>query len=221
MNKIFLIAFFYVIFFQQNNFAQVRQEMGFFGGTSYYLGDINQSKQFYAPSPSAGALYKLVLNKRTALCAHAYYAQFRGNDLDFKNQYQQNRNISFSASLIDINATYEFNFLPFQFDARQPVFSPFLFVGLGYEVMLQSKYKVGNHFAIPFGFGIKYFLSKKVTLGADWSFRKTFLDGIDGIVNPGETKDKSSISNTDWYSFAGIFITFRLFDHTGDCPAYH
>ena len=194
--------------------------MGVFGGTSYYLGDINQSRQFYAPSPSAGALYKLALNKRTAISARAYYAQFRGNDHDFNNQFQQNRNISFSASLVDINAVYEFNFLPFQFDAREPIFSPYLFVGLGYEIMIQSKYNVNNHFTVPFGMGVKYMLSKNATIGVEWSFRKTFMDGIDGIENPGETKYKSSISNTDWYSFAGIFITFRLFDHTGDCPAY-
>jgi hypothetical protein len=221
MNKIFLATILNLIFFLQYNQAQVIHQFGIFAGTTYYMGEINPSRQFYDPSPSAGLLYKLVLNKRAALGAHVYYAQFKGNDHDFSNEYQQNRAVSFSASLLDINATYEFNFLPFEFNARKTVFSPFLFVGLGYEYMLQSTYKVSNHFAIPFGVGIKYLASRKMTIGAEWSFRKTFLDNIDGIANPGETKYKSSISNTDWYSFAGIFITFRLFDHTGDCPAYH
>jgi len=220
MSKIFLATLLYLILFQQNNTAQVKHEMGFFAGTSYYMGDINPARQFYDPSPSAGVLYKMVLNKRSALAAHAYYAQFRGNDHDFSNTYQQQRGISFSASLIDINASYEFNFLPFEFNGRKTIFSPFLFVGLGYEVMLQSKYNVPNHFSIPFGTGIKYIVSKRMTAGVEWSFRKTFLDKIDGVENPGEEKYKSSISNTDWYSFAGIFITFRLFDHSGDCPAY-
>jgi len=220
MNKIFLATLLYLTFCLQPNSAQIHQ-FGVFAGTSYYMGEINPSRQFYDPSPAGGILYKRILNKRAALGAHIYYAQLRGNDKDFSNLYQQNRAISFSASMLDINAFYEFNFLPFEFDARKTVASPYLFVGLGYEYMLQSKYKVNNHFAIPFGIGAKYLLSRKMTIGAEWSFRKTFLDKIDGIVNPGESKYKSSISNTDWYSFAGIFITFRLFDHTGDCPAYH
>jgi hypothetical protein len=220
MNKIILVFISYLIIFQQNSIAEKKHEGGLFVGTSYYLGEINPSRQFYAPSLAVGAMYKLSLNKRDALRIHAYYGQFRGSDRDFNNQYQQNRNVSFSASLLDINAIFEYNFLPIHFNARQRAFSPFLFVGLGYEFILQSQNNIGNHFAVPFGVGVKYLVSKKVTVGAEWSFRKTFRDNIDGLENPGETKYKSSISNTDWYSFAGFFITFRLFDHSGDCPAY-
>ncbi len=220
MNKIILFFISYLIIFQLNSSAQTKYEIGLFAGTSYYMGEINPSRQFYAPSPAAGAMFKWSLNKRDALRFHAYYGHFRGSDRDFNNQFQQNRNASFSASLLDINAIYEYNFLPFQFNAHKRTFSPFLFVGLGYEFILQSQNNIGSHFAVPFGVGIKYFVSKKVTVGAEWSFRKTFRDNIDGLENPGETKYKSSISNTDWYSFAGFFITFRLFDHSGDCPAY-
>jgi hypothetical protein len=222
MNKIILFSLLFLICFKQNSIAQtkIKHEVGAFAGTSYYMGEINPANQFYAPSPAGGVIYKLLIDKRSALGAHVYYGQFRGSDSDFNNQYQQNRNASFAASLLDINAFYEFNFLPFNFNARKRVFSPFLFVGLGYEIKLQSQSNIGNHFAVPFGMGVKYLASRKVTVGAEWSFRKTFRDNIDGLENPGESMYKSSISNTDWYSFAGIFITFRLFDHSGDCPAY-
>lgn len=203
----------------QNNFYK-KKEAGVFIGTSYYLGDINPTRQFYSPRPSFGGLFKYYLNDRHCLRVHGFYGQFSARDADFQNEFQQARNGHLSASLLDINAVYEFNFLPFKYNDRKRVFSPYLFGGFGYEFKLTGQTDIGNHFAIPFGTGIKYMASRKVTLGAEWSFRKTFKDNIDGIVDPGKPADKSIISNNDWYSFAGFFITFRLFDNSGNCPVY-
>ena len=200
--------------------AQTKKEAGFFLGTSYYIGDINPTRQFYNPSPSVGVMFKLFFNDRHCLRFNGLYGQFKGNDKDFSNEYQQFRNESFSASLLDVSTIYEFNFLPFRFNDRKIVFSPFLFGGLGYDFIISSKYPIGNHFSIPFGTGIKYMASRKVTLGIEWSFRKTFKDNIDGVEDPGLASENSLISNKDWYSFAGFFITFRLFDNTGNCPVY-
>jgi hypothetical protein len=200
--------------------AQIIREGGLFAGTSYYMGDINPATQLYAPSPSFGAIYKINFNPRFVLRFQANYGQFRGSDSDFKNAWQQNRNTSFSASVLDINAGYEVNFLPYKPIDREVIFSPFLFVGIGYEFIIASQYNINNHISVPFGVGIKYMASKKITIGTEWTFRKTFQDNIDGVENPGQPSDKSFINNTDWYSFAGFFITFRLFDHSCDCPVY-
>lgn len=199
---------------------QKLREAGFFAGTSYYMGDINPSKQFYTPAPSVGVLFKFCFNDRHCLRFHGIYGQFRGNDLDFNNEFQQHRAASFSTSILDVSSIYEFNFLPFNYDPRKISFSPFLFGGLGYELILQSQGNAGNHLAIPFGTGIKYHVNRTTTIGAEWSFRKIFTDKVDGVLNPGKPSDKSVISHNDWYSFAGFFITFRLFDHSGNCPVY-
>jgi hypothetical protein len=196
------------------------REAGFFAGTSYYMGDINLSRQFYSPAPSFGVLFKYRLNDRHCLRFHGLYGQFRGNDLDFNNDFQQHRAASFSTAILDINAIYEFNFLPFGYNPRKINFTPFLFGGVGYELVLQSQGNTGNHVALPFGAGVKYLLNRTTTVGFEWSFRKNFTDNIDGVQNPGKPIDKSVISHNDWYSFAGFFITFRLFDHIGDCPVY-
>lgn len=200
--------------------AQTKKEGGFFLGTSYYLGDINPTRQFYDPSPSLGGLFKFYLNNRHCLRFSCYYGQFRGSDRDFSNEYQQVRNKSFSATLLDINAIYEFDFLPFKYDPRIKAISPFLFGGVGYDFPIRTQYAIGPHFSIPFGMGVKYMISRKVTIGSEWSFRKTFQDNIDGVVSPGGSSENSLLSNKDWYSFAGFFITFRLFDNTGNCPVY-
>ena len=61
-------------------------------------------------------------------------------------------------------------------------------------------------------------VAKRVTAGAEWSFRKSFNDRIDGLENPSGVH--SVIHNNDWYSFMGIFITYKFFNFAGDCPAY-
>ena len=202
------------------SFAQKKSDLGFFAGTSYYLGDINPAQQFYSPSFAFGGLYRLALNRREVLRANVMYGTVKGRDKDFSNLYQQLRNAAFSASIIDASLLYEFNFLPVVFQPRKINFSPYTFAGIGYEIILSSSYNTRSHFSVPFGTGIKYIVNEKVTLGIEWSFRKTFQDGIDGVPNPGEEKYQSPINNKDWYSFAGIFITFRLFDKTGNCPVY-
>jgi hypothetical protein len=224
MYKIVSILVFSVILPVTKTNAQPKSEAGFFAGTSYYLGDINPSRQFYSPSLAAGAMMKIYFNERHCLRFQGIYGQFQGNDHDFANEYQQFRNASFSASLLDFSAIYEFNFLPFRYNDRKTIFSPFLFGGVGYDVVLKAwnraNVPVSNHLVLPFGTGIKYLMSKKVTVGFEWGFRKTFIDNIDGVENPGQPNDKSLLSNKDWYSFAGFFITFRLFDRSGECPVY-
>lgn len=218
--KLSRVLLFFFILISCSCFAQKRTDFGFFGGTSYYLGDINPARQFYSPSVSFGGIFRQSLNKREVICAHVYYGSVKGADRDFANSFQQARNASFSASMLDVNLTFEFNFFPVIFQPRVKTFSPYTFVGAGYEIILASSNNTPGHFSVPFGTGIKYVANNKITLGAEWGFRKTFMDTIDGVVNPGEEKYQSAINNKDWYSFAGIFITFRLFDKTGNCPVY-
>jgi opacity protein-like surface antigen len=211
---------FVFLFISVASFAQKRSDVGIFAGTSYYLGDINPSRQFYSPSFAVGGLFRQSLNRREVLRANLFYGSVKGNDKDFSNLYQQSRGKIFSASMVDASLLFEFNFFPVVFQPRKTTFSPYTFAGLGYEIILSSSNNTKSHFSVPFGTGLKYVVNEKLTMGVEWSFRKTFMDGIDGVTNPGEEKYQSAINNKDWYSFAGIFITFRLFDKTGNCPVY-
>jgi hypothetical protein len=198
--------------------AKSKYELGVFTGTSWYWGDINQTKLFYSPSPSGGFLYKYTLNPRENIRAHLNYAQFRGADRDFTNSYQLQRNASFNSILLDMGVCYELSYLKFKFNPRHRVLSPYLFGGLGWEHPITGNVK--SHFVIPFGTGVKYFYSNFINVGMEWSFRKTFQDQIDNVSNVGPDVYKSQLSNKDWYSFVGFFITFRLFDRNEECSAY-
>lgn len=217
---ILFIAFILISFNAYSGKQPKWTEGGFFAGTSYYLGDINPSLHFYRPSVSAGALIRWNLTDRYTLRSQLNYGKVTGNDLDFSNEYQHYRAASFSESMLDFQVVGEYNFFPFRFDQRKSVFSPYLFLGVGYAFVLESSTQNGSHFTIPFGIGVKYSLLKNVNIGMEWSFRKTFTDHVDGLVNPNAGKYHSSIFNKDTYSFAGFFITFGLFGGRKDCPVY-
>ena len=92
-------------------------------------------------------------------------------------------------------------------------------------------------FAIPFGIGFKANIGKFVCVGAEWGLRYTFTDYLDDVggtyydfstqnlspstlevveyfADPSDKKhydsQRYSTRKTDWYSFAGVFVTIRI-----------
>lgn len=101
--------------------------------------------------------------------------------------------------------------------------------------------------SFPFGLGFKYSLSKTVCFGGEWGMRKTNTDYLDDVSttyadpailssentpiaakladrsgDPNNTNlQRGNASNKDWYSFAGLFVTFKINrKRKGDCPTY-
>jgi hypothetical protein len=203
-------------------FAQRNANFGVFAGTSYYMGDINPNRHFYRASFSFGALYRINLNKRYAIRANAYVADLSGSDLDFPERKNPDRPLSpasFQTSLVDIALQVEFNFLPFTPNVGRWEYTPYLSVGIAEGMILGSNVDATNFTSLPFGAGVKVNLTSRISAGTEWSFRKTFSDHIDGVTNPSGTS--SLIHNNDWYSFLGVFITFKFFNFATDCPAYN
>jgi len=91
-------------------------------------------------------------------------------------------------------------------------------------------------FSMPFGLGVKYSVSKLIGVGAEWGMRKTSTDYLDDVsqtyyldlagTNPANASTKELASdpllshstgmqrgnsrNNDWYSFAGVSLTFKI-----------
>ena len=114
----------------------------------------------------------------------------------------------------------EFNFLPYNLMMRENDFiSPYVTAGMGAAIMpgLESPLVL----TVPFGLGLKVRVTQRLGLGGEWSFRKTFTDQIDGIENILISGAKhSNIHNNDWYSFAGLNITYNISKIRIECPAY-
>jgi hypothetical protein len=202
-------------------FTQRNANFGVFAGTAYYMGDINPNRHFYRPSLSLGALYRLNLNTRYAIRGSAYYAHLSGSDLDFPKILHPDRPLSpaiFTTSLIDLALQVEYNFLPFTPNVGKWSYTPYLTTGIAGALILGSDVTASYFISFPFGAGLKVNLTSRISAGAEWSFRKTFSDSVDGLENPSGTK--SILHNNDWYSFLGVFITFKFFNFAVECPAY-
>ncbi len=200
---------------------QPNTDAGIFGGLSYYLGDINPRMQFYRPSISAGVLLKHNFTAHHCLRANLFYGTLKGSDADFDNDYQQMRGQTFETSVVDCHVGYEFNFLPFITNRWKTTHTPYIFAGIGYSFIVSSTVDdLEGHVTIPFGIGYKYHINEIIGIGCEWGMRKTFTDKLDGVLNPGPDGSYSSTHNNDWYSFAGVFVTFRIFEKRIPCPAY-
>jgi hypothetical protein len=103
--------------------------------------------------------------------------------------------------------------------------------------------------AFPFGFGVKFHALGRLGFSLEWGLRKTFTDYLDDVsttyadpdvlfatqglvaveladrslVNPGEVntgRQRGNETNRDWYSFAGLTITYKIQPRRPDCAAY-
>ena len=210
-------------FYFYNVMGQSKTELGGFLGASYYQGDINKSKIFYSPSVAGGILLKYNFSKHFVVGLKGIYGHLKGSDSDFKNLENQLRNASFSESIIDLSCQFEFNFLPYTSSGyikkNDNRFTPYLSIGVGANFILGSG-NFENPLTIPFGLGIKYNIFERLTLGVEWNYTKTFNDKIDGVVNIQDASNTPVIHNDDWYSFCGVFLTYKLFKDKIDCPTY-
>jgi opacity protein-like surface antigen len=222
MKKILLLLLLLIAFFQLV-VAQSKTEIGVHLGASYYQGDINKSKVLYSPSMSYGVIVKYNLSKHLSARVEGIYGTIKGSDSDFNLSENIQRGASFSANLIDFSAVIEFNFMPYTSSGyikkNDERFTPFVFVGVGASIMLSSG-GFENPVTIPFGLGIKYNIFERLTLGLEWSYRKTFNDQIDGVINIQDDNNTPVIHNDDWYSFCGFFLTYKITRDKIKCPTY-
>ncbi len=216
MYKFILGILFFVV--SQSVYAQRSTEAGVAIGTGYYMGDINPSQQFYSSLPMFGFVYRYNIDPRYALKGSFNFGSLRGSDFDFNNEYQQLRAASFETNLVDISLQMEFNFQPyFALSTRDTKrFSPYVTSGVSYI----SSSSTSSSFAIPMGVGCKFLLVERLTLAAEWVFKKTFTDGLDGLKDPNNMNVKNKFHNDDWISFLGVTLTLQFFDNIR-CHAYN
>jgi len=198
--------------------AQRNADYGIFGGFSSYIGDINPTRVFYAPSPAAGIFYRYNLHPRQAIRMSLFAGGIRADDLDFNNSFQQNRAASFSGTVGELSAQFEFNFFDYSTFGRRYDYSPYLAAGLG--VTMVNSDGVAYVPVIPFSVGFKINIYKNLGLEAEYGFRKTFYDNFDGLNDFIDPADHNWLHNNDWYSFAGIALTWKMYNRLAGCPAY-
>jgi opacity protein-like surface antigen len=179
------------------------------GGAAAYQGETNPTyfavESAKALTPQAGLLLRYNYTPQWTFEFNAHYGSLIGNDADSDTDDRRRRGLSFRTDLITAALQANYNLFGFQpYNMEQP-FSPYVFVGAEYFhinpqaeyqgkwVDLQplgtegqgmagraSKYSLHN-IAIPVGAGLRWAVSEKWAVGAEFGMRKTFTDYIDDV----------------------------------------
>ena len=224
MFKTLVLFLLFFSFFSQTAEAQRKSDLGFFAGTSYYLGELNVYTPFYMPSLAFGPILRYNFNPRHSVRGHFIYNNLRGFDENYRtfdpNIADSDR--EFAASFVDLGLNFEFNWWPYKTAFRKTKYSPYVTAGVAYN--LNYDRRSVSHLNIPFGIGFKANLGKRLSGGVEHTVRKTFTDAIEGddpmYRNIGREDKIPLFGNSDWTMFTGIFLTYKIFEYRDDCPAY-
>jgi hypothetical protein len=213
--------------------GQHSADYGIFGGVSSCIGDINTNRLFYSPLPAAGLFYRYNLHPRQALRANIFVGGLEGSDLDFNNDFQRGRKNSFSGIVSEGAVQFEFNFLPYSTQGKRWNYTPYIAGGVGIAfIHITADILNPNTLSrnlidiftykpvIPFSLGFKINIYKNLGLEAEYGFRKTFYDKFDGLEDNIDPDHKAWLHNNDWYSFAGISFTWKIYNKLAGCPAF-
>jgi hypothetical protein len=238
------------IFMVPNGLKAQTLEIGASAGVSYYLGDINPAIPYVQSKLAYGAIARYNINRRWA----ARFSFTRGELIgdDAKSNKVENRNLNFKTNINDFSLVAEFNFWEYFTGSRKNYFTPYIFGGVGFftfkpfnfnGVNLQAHGTEGQQLgyedtdgvvrapynlwgvSLPFGFGFKYSLSRRLALGLEWGMRKTFTDYIDDISTTYYTTgdlvsdptgthsagmQRGNEANDDWYNFTLLSVTYKF-----------
>jgi len=268
-NLLILIAFITLGFTADAQYKE-NTEVGFIGGISYYLGDLNTT-HFNNSLPFGGIVIRKNIDRRFSYKAELLYLNIAADDRnDATDTIAIDRDLHFRSPVYELSGQIEFNFLPFEAGNALYTWTPFVYTGLsffhfnpqaenkeGLWVNLQelgtegqgstsfperTKYPLAQ-LAIPLGGGLKIAINPSFNIILEYGVRKTFTDYLDDVsktypqTNGGDIRDITNASyemsdptgthvagdqrgdpdKKDWYSFAGITLSFKLNNEPKDC----
>jgi hypothetical protein len=268
-----LIAFFVFSFVGKAQQFKPNTEIGFIGGVSYYLGDLN-TIHFKNVLPAGGLVVRKNIDRRFSYKAELLYLNLAADDgNNSTDTIAINRGLHFKSPVYELSGQIEFNFLPYEPGNALYTWTPFVYTGVslfhfnpqaenpanGEWVDLQPLGTEGQgtsyftdrkeysltQVAIPIGGGVKIAVNSSFNIILEYGIRKTFTDYLDdvsttfvggnGTAYPiemsQEAQEMSDPTGThiqgdqrgndpnknDWYSFAGITLSFKLNNNTKDC----
>ena len=192
-------------------------EIGLFGGSSLYNGDINPINHLELSiiHPAYGLFYRHNFDSRLAI--KLSYTRGLIADNDQHSHLQSVRNILFKTQLDELSAQFDVNFFDFSIDGENNRITPYVFGGIGLTKFKVKDFTInGTHppseldklsiGSFPIGVGAKYCPVSNMTVGLEWGIRKTNSNRLDGVY----TDPYRASAENDWYSFAGFSISFNL-----------
>ena len=199
---------------------EYRMEIGGGVGLMAYEGDLNGSI-LHNMQPSASLMLRRIINPYMDLRLAASYGKLKGSSKDVKTylpQYQDTQ-YDFSTTLVDLSATYEYNFWPYgtgnDYRGAQRL-TPFVFAGIG---TTYASTPTGNIFTanLPLGLGVKYKVAPRLNLGIEWAIHFSLNDKLDGIADPYGIQSTGMFKNTDCFSALQLTLTYSFMPKCRTC----
>lgn len=197
----------------QNNAQSVEEpykfDIGLAMGMSGYWGDLS-SNMFQNPGIAATAMFHYRFDTRWLIRGSLTGASLSGSNKKAANMLPGGM-YDFNGGFYALDARAEFNFFSFGIGEtykRLKRWTPYLGVGLGAAMSSVNK---STNFAmtIPMAAGVRFKVSERVNLGAEWTFMKVFGDKVDGYSDLTGIKT-DFIRHTDWVSTIQIYFTYEF-----------
>lgn len=207
-------------------------QYGFNGGVFVYQGELSPSVlgSYKTLKPTISLYFARILTPSFSLRTNLALGALKGDESKYSSPaYRQQRNLAFHTPITEISELLVWNIFGNSGNEIGNRFSPYVFGGAGFtfinvtrtaninktffinepEVIanVAADFKVAPPKAvlvIPVGFGVDYYLSDKVSLTLETSFRYTHTDYLDGF---------SKISNSkvnDFYQSHTIGLVFKF-----------
>lgn len=204
MKKIFFVLLMLPII---SHAQKKHHEVGIFGGTSSYFGDLRQEIFPEGGYRACGGLvYKYFVHPNVGFRVGVNYASLYGADSASKVPAIKARNLDFQTNILEFNWGIEANMLPVETD--QYKISPYVFAqmalfyfdpytqdadleklylrplsteGQGLRQYPDRRLYSKVNMAFPLGFGFRTFIGQKVMLNAEMGFRYTLTDYLDDV----------------------------------------
>ncbi|MDD4198140.1 MAG: DUF6089 family protein [Paludibacter sp.] len=196
-------------------------EIGFHGGGSYFVGDVKA--KFFDFQSDYGMIFRYVFNQRMTLQTDFNSTTIAGDYIQ-PIENLSNPEITINQNMYSLDFTFGFNFLDYgQLDyvLKSSNHTAYLFAGIG-MIQLYNKNFNDLNFSIPFGFGYKFKLSKRLHLNLQWTHRLMLADNIEGrgeLDNPLQLNG-SNIFKNDHLGTATIGLSYSLFRKKCKCLNY-
>lgn len=195
-------------------------EIGGGVGLVAYEGDFN-GNIMHDMQPMASMVLRRTFNPYMGLKLNVSYGKLKGSSKDVATYYPDyaGKTYEFSRSLIDVCATYEYNFWPYGtgHDYRGAKrLTPFLFGGVG-ATCASGGGSTAFTANLPIGVGVKYKIGPRLNLGVEWAAHFSLSDNLDGVADPYGIPSSGIFKNTDCYTALQLTLTYSFMAKCRTC----
>jgi Domain of unknown function (DUF6089) len=229
-NKMAILALFCLFFGKIN--AQYL-EAGMFVGGANYQGDLAEKYHPNDWNTSYGLSLRYFFSPKFVWKTGFMNGQITGNDLNFRaSDPRHDRNLSFRTQLLEFSTQIEYSLLKFApLEGKNS--TPYLFAGIGglyfnpqaeYKGVWHDLQPIGTEgqgwtagrkkytriaAVVPFGFGFRFSVSRRVNLGLEFGYRYAFTDYLDDVSK--NYGDVLKLAETDLVAARLSYRTPELF----------